>query len=108
MLEAAWAARGKRGRPQRRLDAVLADRGCDHGQYQRLVRETGNRLLIARRGGEHGPGLGTQRWVVERRFTLLHDFRRLRTRWEVQDDIHLASLRLGYALIRWRRLKSLR
>jgi hypothetical protein len=60
--------------------------------------------LIARRGTEHGSGLGTQRWVVERAFAHLHWFRRLRIRWKVRDDIHEAFLTLGCALICWRRL----
>ncbi len=62
--------------------------------------------LIARRGTEHGSGLGTQRWVVERAFAHLHRSRRLRIGWEARDDIHEALLTLGYALICWRRLNS--
>lgn len=44
------------------------------------------------------------RWVVERSFALLHWFRRLRIRWEIRDDVHEALLKLGCALICWRRL----
>ncbi|EWC61151.1 hypothetical protein UO65_3571 [Actinokineospora spheciospongiae] len=33
-----------------------------------------------------------RRWVVERALALLHRFRRLRTRWEIRDDIHGAFL----------------
>ncbi|WTU51569.1 transposase [Streptomyces sp. NBC_00057] len=62
---------------------------------------------IARRGTEHGSGLGKQRWVVERAFAHLHWLRRLRTRWEIRDDIHEAFLTLGCALICWRRLRAL-
>lgn len=60
--------------------------------------------VIARRGTEHGSGLGTQRWVVVRAFAHLHWFRHLRIRWEIRDDIHEALLVLGCALICWRRL----
>lgn len=59
-------------------------------------------------GAEHGSGLGTQRWVMERAFAHLHWYRRLRVRWEIRDDVHEAFLTLGCALIRRRRLKSLR
>jgi hypothetical protein len=45
---------------------------------------------IARRGTEHGSGLGVHRWVVEGAIALLHWFRRLRIRWEIRDDIHHA------------------
>jgi transposase len=50
---------------------VLADRGYDHDKYRRLVWVLGAKPLIARRGTEHGSGLGTQRWVVERAFAHL-------------------------------------
>ncbi|WUC84029.1 IS5 family transposase [Streptomyces sp. NBC_00536] len=106
LLEAVPPVRGKRGRPRRRPDVVLADRGYDHDKYRRLVRKLGVRPLVARRGAEHGSGLGTQRWVVERAFAHLHWFRRLRIRWEVRDDIHEAFLTLGCPLICWRRLTS--
>ncbi len=100
--------RGKRGRPRQRPNVVLADRGYDHDKYRNLVRELQIRPLIARRGTEHGSGLGKQRWVVEQTFALLHAFRRLRIRWEVRADIHAAFLKLACALICWRRLTSLR
>ncbi len=107
LLQAVPAVRGKRGRPRSRPDVVLADRGYDHDKYRRLVRDLGVKPLIARRSTEHGSGLGTQRWVVERAFAHLHWFRRLRIRWEVRDDIHEAFLSLACSLICWRRLKRL-
>ncbi|MDP9863819.1 transposase [Streptosporangium brasiliense] len=107
LLEAIPPLRGKRGRPRRRPEVVLADRGYDHDKYRRQVRALGVRPLIARRGTEHGSGLGKHRWVVEQTFALLHHSRRLRIRWEVRDDIHEAFLSLGCALICWRRLSSL-
>jgi transposase len=108
LLQAVPPVRGKRGRPRRRPEVVLADRGYDHDKYRKQVRSLGVRPLIARRGTEHGSGLGKQRWVVEQAFALLHHFRRLRIRWEVRADIHEAFLSLGCALICWRRLSSLR
>lgn len=60
--------RGKRGRPRRRPDVVLADRGYDHDKYRRLLWDLVVKPQIARRGTEHGSGLGTQRRVVERAF----------------------------------------
>ncbi len=58
--------------------------------------------VIARRGTEHGSGLGIHRWVVEQTIALLHWFRRLRIRWEIRDDIHEAFLSLACAIICWR------
>ncbi len=57
----------------------------------RLVRGKGIKPLIARRGTEHGSGLGIHRWVIEQTFALLHWFRRLRIRREIRDDIHEAT-----------------
>ena len=54
----------------------------------------------------HGSGLGVHRWVVEQTVALLHWFRRLRTRWEIRDDIHEAFLSLACAIICWRRLRQ--
>ena len=54
---------------------------------------------IARRNTEHGSGLGTVGWVVERTFAWLHQFKRLRTRYECRADLHLGLLHLACALI---------
>ena len=61
---------------------------------------------IVRRGIEHGSGLGVYRWVVEGTLAPLHWFRRLRTRWEIRDDIHNAFVTLGCAITCWRRLRD--
>ena len=103
LLEAIPAVRGKPGRPRRRPTAVHADRGYDHDKYRRLVQAKGIRPRIARRG-PHGSGLGVHRWVVEQTIALLHWFRRLRTRWEIRDDIHQAFMTLACAIICYRRL----
>ncbi|MGN9796191.1 hypothetical protein ACTMTU_34590 [Streptomyces sp. OZ13] len=78
---------------------MLGNRGYDHDKYRRLVRDLGAKPAVARRGTEHGSGLGAQRWLVERAFAHLYWFRRLRIRWEIRDDIHEAFLILGRALI---------
>jgi transposase len=83
---------------------VHADRGHDHDKYRRQVRDLGIRPAIARRGTEHGSGLGKNRWVVEATFALSRWFRRLRVRWEIRTDIHQAFLTLGRAIICRRRL----
>lgn len=69
---------------------MLADRGHDHDKYRRLARDLGVKPLVARLGTEHGSGLGTQRWVVERACAHLRWFRRLRIGWEIRDDIQEA------------------
>jgi transposase len=62
--------------------------------------------VIARRGVEHGSHLGTRRWVVERSFAHLHNFRPLRTRYERDPEIHEAFLKLACAILCYRRLHS--
>ena len=97
---------GKRGRPRQRPDQVIADRGYDHDKYRRALWRRGVKPVIAHRGTEHGSGLGRWRWVVERTFAWLHNFRRLRIRWERDPAIHNAFLTLGCAVICWRRLPA--
>ncbi|WP_236067640.1 IS5 family transposase [Streptomyces brasiliscabiei] len=92
-------AAGRVGRPRRRPDALLADRGYDHDKYRRLLWQRGIRPVIAKRGEPHGTGLGIFRYVVERTIAWLHGFRRLRIRWERRDDIHEAFLGLAVCLI---------
>lgn len=80
LLEAVPPVRGMRSQPRRRPDEVLCDRGYDHDNYRRLVWDLGVKPLISSRGLEHGSGLGTQRWFVERAFAYLHWFRHQRIR----------------------------
>ena len=52
-----------------------------------------------RHGVLHGFGLGRQRLPAERTIAWLHQFRRLRTRWERRADIHEAFLALACCLV---------
>ncbi|WP_404827845.1 IS5 family transposase [Streptomyces aureocirculatus] len=98
---------GLAGRPRRRPDTLLGDRGYDHDKYRRLVWAQGIKPVIARRGILHGSGLGVHRWVVEHTNAWLHGFRRLRIRWERRDDIHEAFLGLATCLITHRHVQRL-
>ena len=93
--------RGKRGRPRRRPERVLADRAYDCQAHRRALRQRGIRPLLARRGSEKGSGLGVWRWVVERTISWLHAHRRLRVRYERRADIHEAFMNIGCILICW-------
>lgn len=97
---------GKIGRPRQKPDLLLADRGYDHDKYRRLLWARGIKPVIARRQTAHGSGLGRQRWVVERGFAHLHNFRRLRTRYERNPEIHQAFLLLACSILCFRRLQS--
>ncbi len=85
---------------------MIADRGYDHDKYRRLLRERGIKPLIARRQAAHGSGLGRVRWVVERTFAWLHNFKRLLVRYERRADMHRALLALGCCLVCFRRLRN--
>jgi transposase len=50
--------------------------------------------------------LGRERWVVERSISWLHQYRRLRVRWERRDDIHQAFLSIACSLICFKTLPS--
>jgi transposase len=63
-------------------------------------------LSSAKRNPEHGSGLRRWRWVVERTFAWLNQFRRLPVRYEKRADIHEAFLFLGCALICWRFVRA--
>ncbi len=95
------------GRPRKRPDTLLGDRGYDHDKYRRLAWAMGIKPVIAQRGVPHGSGLGVHRWVVERTIAWLHGFRRLRIRWERRDDIHEAFLGLATCLITHRHVQRL-
>jgi len=93
---------GKVGGRRQRPDRIVADRGYVHDSYRRELWRRGVKPSIARRGSKHGSGLG--RWVVERTFAWLYNYRRLRIRWERDPAVHTAFLTLACALICWRYL----
>jgi len=98
--------RGRPGRPRRRPKQLLADRAYDHDKYRRQLRARGITPVIARRQTEHGSGLGSARWVVERTFAWLHQFRRLLVRYDRRHEIHQAFLAIGCCLVCYRRLEN--
>jgi len=85
---------------------VQGDRAYDSQAHRQAMRQRGIRPLLAKRGTPHGSGLGVYRWVVERTQSWLHQYRRLRVRYERRDDVHEAFLRLSCALICQAHLKS--
>ena len=104
LIDGVKPVRRGRGRPRKRPKQVIADRAYDHDKYRREVWRRSIKPVIARRETEHGSGLGIYRWVVERTFGWLHQFRRLRTRYERDPEMHEAFMHLGCAIICWRRL----
>ena len=106
LLDLVPPVRGRVGRPRRRPERLVADRGYDHDKYRRLLWRRGIKPVIARRESGHGSGLGRERWVVERTIAWLHNRRRLLVRTDRRHEIHEAFLSLACCLICWRRLES--
>ncbi len=106
LIEAIPPIRGKRGRPLSKPVVVQADRGYDHDKYRKPLHAAGIATQIARRGEPHGSGLGKTRWVVERTFAWLHNFRRLRIRFERLAAIHEAFMTIAACIICWRHLQK--
>jgi len=87
------------GCPRKRPNCVQGDRAYDSQPHRDKLRNLGIDSLLAKRRTENGSGLGVFRWVVERTLAWLHQFRRLRVRYERRDDIHEAFLKIGCILI---------
>lgn len=106
LVDAIPCLQGERGRPRHRPECVLSDRGYDAEAIRQGL--CARRIVpwLAKRNTAHGSGLGRWRWVVERTFAWLNQFRRLRVRYEKRADIHEALLSLGCALICWRFLRA--
>ena len=91
--------RGKPGAPRSRPEEAYADRAYDSEPARRILRWLGIEPFLAKRGTEHGSGLGKVRYVVERTISWLHNFRRLRVRYERRADIHEGFLACAKSLI---------
>jgi len=97
---------GKPGHPRHRPDQVYADRAYDSQPHREALRRRGIEPHLAKRNTEHGSGLGIYRWVSERTLSWLHQFRRLKTRYERRDDIHEAFMKLTQAVVCFRVLQN--
>ncbi|MFI1910926.1 IS5 family transposase [Streptomyces microflavus] len=107
LLDAVPPIRGLRGRPRRKPRHLYADRGYDFDKYRRLLWKRG---ITDDRPTWRGPrlGFGKVRWVVERAFAWLHQFKRLRIRYERRADLHQGLLELACSLFCLRRLCTVR
>lgn len=97
---------GKPGHPKQRPDELYADRAYDSEPHREELRGRGIDPKLARRNTEHGSGLGVFRWVAERTIAWIHNFRRLRLRFDRREDIHHAWLKLAESLLCFNKLKT--
>ena len=98
---------GKVGAPLRKPQQVMGDRAYHDEKRRMTLSGRGIATAIARRGEEHGSGFGILRYVVEQTIALWHQFRRLRTRYDRSGNVHEAFMKIGCAMICWRRLHRL-
>ncbi|WP_217214658.1 IS5 family transposase, partial [Streptomyces sp. AC550_RSS872] len=94
------------GRPRRRPEALLGDKGYDSNPNRRELRKRRILPVISRKGAPNIQGMDKLRYVVEQTFALLHHFKRLAVRWERRTELHDAFVSLACRLICWRRLKK--
>ena len=95
-----------RGRPKKRPRVLVADKGYDSESLRRRLRTRGIRPCIPRRRNAR-PRRGPKpdltayrhRWLVERTFAWLGNFRRLVVRWERNHHTYLAFLLIACLLI---------
>jgi len=106
LIDAIPPIRGKVGAPLRKPREVMGDRAYHDDDRRMTLSCRGIATAIARRGDSHGSGLGIFRYVVEQALALLHQFRRLRTRFDKRDDIHETFMQIGCAMMCWRRLHN--
>ncbi|OKJ26701.1 transposase [Streptomyces sp. CB02366] len=99
---------GRPGRPRRRPDALLGDKGYDSNRNRKVLRERRILPVISRKGSPNVKSIGKLRYVVEQTFALLHQFKRLAVPWERRTELHDAFVSLTCSLICWRRLKKTR
>jgi transposase len=99
LVDAIPRIKTSRGGRRKRPEKLHADKGYDFGVNRRALRARGIIPRIARKGIESKERLGRYRWVVERDFAWLNQFKRLAVRHERRADIHEAFLHLGCALI---------
>jgi transposase len=99
LVDAVPPVRGKRGRPRRRPKRLFGDGAYHSRRHRGELRARGISAAIPRPKQRHGSGLGKHRWVVERTISWLHQYRRLRVRYERRADIHEAFLQIAGCLI---------
>jgi transposase len=103
LLDAVPWIRTPRGGRRKRPDKLHADKAYAGRPNRQRLRRRHIKARIARKGIESTERLGRHRWKVERTFSWLNRFRRLRVRYERREDTHQALLLLACSLIALRR-----
>lgn len=99
LLKSIPPIRQRRGRPRRKPDAFMGDRGYGFPGVIAAVVAMRIVSLLAPRGSEHGSGLGRQRYVVERTLAWFGNYRRLKLCYEKTGSHFQAFHELAAVLI---------
>lgn len=102
VVDAVHPVRQRRGRPRKRPEKLHADKGYDFDCCRKDLRKGSITPRIARRGVDSSEYLGKHRWVVERTFAWINQFRRLGIRYERHADLYRGFLVLAAAIICFR------
>lgn len=95
---------GTPGRPKEKPDLVRADTGYTSADLLGLLAACGIGAEIPQRGEEPAPGLGKQRWPVERAIAWLKQYRAVGVRRDRTDHVYEALVQLACALIVFKQL----
>ena len=95
---------GKPGGRSWKPKHLHADKGYSSAKNRSFIASFGVKHRIARPGIESSERLGRYRWVVERTIAWFHRFKRLRTRYERNPEMHMGFMILAAGLICWRQL----
>ena len=99
LIEAVPRIARPRGAPRSRPEKMHADKGYDFVFCRAYCQLRQIAARIARRGIESHERLGRYRWVVERSFAWLHQFKRLAMRTDRRADIHRGFLTLAASMV---------
>jgi transposase len=107
LIHSAPSVCDKAGYPKKHPRSINADRDLWlRTPSPRTAAPWGSSPDLAERNTPHGSGLGVYRWAVERTISWLHQFRRLRVRFERRKEIHKALMALAESLICFRGLRQ--
>ena len=105
LMETGAAKRGDPGRPKRRPQRVIGDKGYSSGKIRRYARQHGMRITIPRKQNERRTGpfdrtLYRLRNRIERLINRCKQFRRIATRYEKRAANYQAMWLIA-AIILW-------